>query len=112
MRHSKTLALDFDGTIAEDNKFGNGSLANILPNPNAQRAVTKLYGRYNIVIFTVRVSPQWEDWEEQVIQLEAWLKENNIPYDDITSDKPKAVAYIDDKAIRFTNWTDIENYYV
>jgi hypothetical protein len=31
---------------------------------------------------------------------------SKIKYSYVTSEKPRAVAYIDDKALRFVNWED------
>ncbi len=36
-----------------------------------------------------------------------WCRRHNIPFDDITGEKVPAEVYIDDKAIRFTDWFDV-----
>ncbi len=42
--------------------------------------------------------------------MKAILDSYGVPYDEILERKPDAVAYIDDKAIRFENWTGISAY--
>ena len=42
--------------------------------------------------------------------VEVWLKKNGI-MDKPTNKKIKAVAYIDDRAIRFVSWKDTLNYF-
>jgi len=42
----------------------------------------------------------------------SWLKKHNFDQyiSKVTSEKPRAMAYIDDKAIRFNNWNQcLEN---
>ena len=38
-----------------------------------------------------------------------WLEENKLDHliSKVTSEKPRAVAYIDDKAIKFSDWNDV-----
>ena len=50
------------------------------------------------------------EWKRK--QITDWLELYKIPYDDLTNQKPPAIAYIDDRAVRFTNWNDIGNYYL
>ena len=40
-----------------------------------------------------------------------WLEKHNLAQyvKDITSEKPRALVYIDDKAIRFTDWESTLN---
>ena len=69
--------------------------------------------KYDIVIFSTKVKPDrplvngktgaelvWE-WLEKY-NLSKYIKE-------VTSEKPRAVFYIDDKAIRFIEWEDTLN---
>jgi hypothetical protein len=65
------------------------------------------------VIFTTRLNPEFDgDVEWKKLQIVAWLNKYNIPFDEVTNNKPKAMCYIDDRAIRFTNWKDISNYLI
>lgn len=58
--------------------------------------------RHNVVVYTTRENHE---------AVREWLKSSGFPELPITSMKPKAIAYIDDRAIRFTNWDDIRKYF-
>ncbi len=51
--------------------------------------------------------------DQQKLDIMQWLVENNFPApEDITCEKLPALAYIDDRAVRFTNWGDIRKRYI
>lgn len=106
----KTLAIDFDGTICKYQKFG--PIINP-PNEGAKEIITQLKeAGWIIIIHTCRVRPDWEDVENSIDEIDAWLHKYEIPFDQITAIKPIATAYIDDRGIRFTTWQDIKNYFI
>ena len=89
------IVIDFDGTIVDHDM-------NVLEGAIYSINKLKEYG-YKIKIYTCR-----EDTEN----IENFLNENGIPFDDIytnedTVRKPTASYYIDDRAIQFTNWNDV-----
>lgn len=100
----KWICFDFDGVIA---KYSGWRGFDVLGDPNTAVIETmillKKSGSYMITIFTTRPFTPTMD---------KWLKENNVPYDSInsnahnppmTSQKPIYHAFIDDRAIRYTN---------
>lgn len=103
----KNIAIDFDGTI--HNK------ASLIP---PHRMGQPFPGTYEslchfreialrIVIFCV-----WADSEKNIETISKWMDYFNLPFDEITNVKPDAVAYIDNRAIRFeNNWEEIINKY-
>lgn len=94
------LAIDFDGTICDYKK--SDDWVNICqPIEGAQEAIHRLSTVFEIVIFTCRAETNGSEIEE-------WLKKYGIPYSDITNIKPNAKAYIDNKAIRFTTWEEVQ----
>lgn len=99
----KTIAIDFDGVIHKYSKaYHDGSIYDG-PIEGARDALRLLKKKgYKVVIFTARPNAD---------EIVGWLKTHRIEVDEITNKKPKAVAYIDDRAIRFTNWRDILNYF-
>jgi 5'(3')-deoxyribonucleotidase len=117
--HKKIIAIDFDGVI---HKYSGGWLDGTIydiANEGAFRALIKLGKNYKLVIFTTRAATP-----NQVEQIREWIKEQwkNVPdlnRDDlkyllsieITNIKPLAFCFIDDRAIRFTNWQDTLNYF-
>jgi len=114
--NNKTLAIDFDGTICKKQAYGLGVIWQ-KPNEGAVEHITKLRkDGYNIVIYTVRLSPDRNgnkaEIETKRQRIADWMELYEIPYDDIVGYKPDAIAYIDDRAIRFTNWQDVSNYFI
>lgn len=110
-RKDKTLAIDFDGTICKYQPFKDGVIWQT-PNEGAKEVITKLYEKFNIAVFSCRARPDWEDYEQSVANIEEWLKKYEIPFDLVTGIKPIAIAYIDDRGLRFTNWQDMKNYFI
>lgn len=118
----KTLAIDFDGTICRKQKYGDGTIWQTT-NPGAQGVIQDLKkDGYRIVVYTVRLSPdkvkaptregRHIELEEKRDKIVEWLNNRKIPFDDVVGYKPEAMAYIDDRAVRFTNWKDISNYFL
>jgi predicted phosphatase len=71
-----------------------------VPVEGAQTAIKQLHseGHY-IVIF-----PTWADNQQRRKAIVDWLTYFDIPFDDITSVKPDADVYLDDRGLRFTSW--------
>ena len=102
------IAIDFDGVIHSNSKgFFDGTVYDD-PIPGSINAIKELSKTYEIVIFTAKVKPDrplvnnktgkeliWEWFDKYNIS--SYIKE-------ITCEKPRAIAYIDDKAIRFEDW--------
>ena len=112
--NNKTIAIDFDGTICKKQAYADGKIWE-KPNEGAAKALTSLKeDGYKIVVYTVRLSPDKAllDYDEKRLRIKCWMKLHKIPFDDIVGHKPSAMAYIDDRAIRFTNWHDISNYFL
>jgi hypothetical protein len=105
----RTLCVDFDGVIHKYSQgFKDGSIYDE-PIEGAFDALMKLKeAGYTVVIHTAR--KPFESVQE-------WLKEKAASYPEIqklevTDRKLPSLAYIDDRAIRFTAWQDILNYFV
>lgn len=63
--------------------------------PGAREAINELKKKFNIVIYSARVSDDLEALKE----MKNWLKKNQIYFDDI-KEKVVAEVYIDDRAVR------------
>jgi len=103
----RTIAIDFDHTIAEVDKD-----YNILGlKPGAKEALEKLKEKYEIAIFTGRNSPTVENSEEKLNEVEVFLDNEGVYYDRIAraeEGKIPAEYYIDDRAVEFKdNWDEI-----
>jgi len=103
------VMVDFDRTIHQYSKGWQDGTIYDPPFPGAKEALQLLKSKgYEIIIFTTRVSPEQNlekgrDVREQLISIQNWLAEYDIPYDRITAEKLDGDFYIDDKAICIRN---------
>jgi len=107
------LAIDFDGVVHGNSKgFHDGT---VYDNPieGSIEAIKSLAKKYTIVLFTAKVKPDrplvnGKTGEELIWE---WLEKYEIAslVKEITCEKPRAVAYIDDKGIRFESWEQTIN---
>ena len=107
---AKNLAIDFDGVIHDANKgFFDGSCYGD-PLPGALSALRELSENYKIIIFTAKAKPNRPlvNGKTGTELVSEWLERYNVLQyiAEITSEKPRAVLYIDDNAYRFENWAD------
>ena len=116
----KTIAVDFDGVIHAYSKgWADGSIYD-KPVPGALETLVKLAKHYAVFILSTRDSNQILEWmvhqgfkphdQVRVVppDVKFWNEQGVIG---ITDRKLVAIAYIDDRAVRFTNWTDVANYF-
>lgn len=92
MKNNKqTIAIDFDGVLNEYKGYDEKNL--YCPNEGVRDFLEKLSSQYEVVVFTARTLSQVVEW---------LIKYNlDVYVDNVTSMKPPAIAYIDDRAIRF-----------
>jgi hypothetical protein len=103
-----TIAIDFDGVIHNDNKgFHDGTCYGDLI-PGAKESLINLASQYKIVIFTAKAKKDRPlvDGKTGIQLIEEYLQKHDLLQyvSEITSDKPRAILYIDDNAYRFDNW--------
>lgn len=94
----RVLAVDFDGVIhdransVEGRKMGP-------PIDGAKETLKALYRNGDtIIVFCV-----WGGGQGEKV-IADWMQFYGIPFDKITNVKPQADCYLDDKAVRFTDW--------
>lgn len=92
------IAVDFDGVIHNPEAVLPGKKMGI-PISGAAEALNKLAERHQIVIHTT-----WATTEQRVKAIHDWCEYFHVPHYMITSQKPEAAVYLDDKALRFTDW--------
>ena len=113
MKRYKTICIDFDGTIHRYSRGWKGGELYDPPHEGAIEAIQTLsQNGYNVIIFTTRGHS-----EESIAEVRQWLKKYGMPSEKadsivITNIKQPALAYIDDRAIRFTSWNDMSKYFV
>lgn len=93
----QTIVLDFDGVIR---KFFYGDpLDGGIPVQQSKEGIkTLIDSGYKIVICTARTDTD---------NVKKWLNNNGYPDIEVTNNKPQAIAYVDDKAIKFINWHNL-----
>jgi phosphoheptose isomerase len=103
------IGVDFDGVIHKCSKgYYDGSIYDE-PIQGSFEALKKLSEKYTVIVYTCKAKPDrglvnGKTGTELVWQ---WLKNHNMAQfvSKVTSEKPRAVAYIDDKSIRFKDWS-------
>ena len=85
----KTICVDFDGVLNECTGYEEGDLGE--PLSGSHTFIKELRKKYKVVILTSRPNEEVSNW----------LSENGFPWMEVTNCKVPAVAYIDDRAIRF-----------
>lgn len=114
-----TIAIDFDGVIHDDYLgFHDGTIYGP-PIKGSLEAIKLLSSRFKIVIFTAKAKPDRPLVAGKTGQelLWDWFNKHKIAQHitEITSEKPRALIYIDDNAYHFTNWhkatSDLDEYF-
>jgi hypothetical protein len=95
------ISVDIDGVLASEEKTFERCLAHPLEGAKDTLQFLKNQG-HEIFIHTSR------GWPEFKMTID-WLDKNQIPYDHVELGKPIADKRIDDKAIRFTSWSQVIN---
>tara|TARA_B100000315_G_scaffold233643_1_gene246916 strand:- start:287 stop:679 length:393 start_codon:yes stop_codon:yes gene_type:complete len=109
---SRTIAIDFDGVIHNDYKgFHDGTIyGNLIK--GTKEAIELLANDYRIVIFSAKAKmdrPLVDGKSGSDLIIEFLIKYGIDKYiSEVTAEKPRALAYIDDKAIEFNgNWNHV-----
>jgi uncharacterized HAD superfamily protein len=93
------LVIDIDGTICTEEKQFSRSLAK--PIDGAVKALKEINSKGHFII--LYSSRTWAEYEMTV----EWLKEHEIPFDQLILGKPQGDYWIDDRAIEFLNWKQV-----
>ena len=102
------IGVDFDGVIHKCSKgYFDGTIYDE-PIEGAKDALEKLSEKYVVIVYTCKAKPDrglvnGKTGTELVWE---WLEKNDMAkfVSKVTSEKPRAGFYIDDKAIRFESW--------
>lgn len=105
-----TICVDFDGVIhSYEHGWGDGSIYGD-PIDGALEGLQTLLGHYAVVIFTSRDVDQVKKWMWERMQLSCATDHFKVQFWNeygvilVTNRKLPALAYIDDRGIRFVNW--------
>lgn len=93
------IIIDLDGTICTETNFKNRKNSVILK--DARAVINKLYKeKHKITIYSAR---GWNEFKAT----QFWLRKNKIKYHQLILGKPIGDIWIDDRAIKFNNWSSI-----
>jgi hypothetical protein len=110
---STNLAIDFDGVIHKNSKgFYDGTVYDE-PVEGTYKALNQLSKNYKLIIFSAkaRTDRPLINGKTGVELIWEWLEKHNLKkfISDVVSEKPRALYYIDDKAIHFKSWNNVLN---
>ena len=105
---SRTIAIDFDGVIHSfEYGYHDGTIYGT-PIEGSIESLRCLSKNYKIVIFTAKAKPDRPlvNGKTGIELIWEWLEKYNINQyvSEVTSEKPRCICYIDDKAIQYHNW--------
>jgi len=106
------IGIDFDGVIHRCSKgFYDGTIYDP-PIEGSYRALEILSQQYDIIIYSAKARSDRPliSGKTGVELIWEWLREHDMDkfVKDVTAEKPRAVFYIDDKAVRFNGaWHDM-----
>lgn len=106
----KNIAVDFDGVIHKNSKgYYDGTIYDE-PIEGARSSLQKLSEKYDVVIFTAKAKPDrgLVNGKTGTQLVWEWLEKHDMDkfVTKVTSEKPRAVQYIDDKGIQFNSWEE------
>ncbi len=101
----RTISVDFDGVLHKYSRGWQDGAIYDDPVDGAVAAMHKLSERFTLVVHSTRSLTQEKE-------IRAWLLRHDFPVMEITAEKRPSIAYIDDRAIRFTNWDDTRKYFL
>lgn len=106
------ICIDLDGVVADFKKEGE-TYADVAIIPGAKEKIEALRknGHY-VILYTSRHMKTCNGNVGLVMEKVghitlSWLKKHNVSYDEIHFGKPWADIYIDDNALRFENWDQV-----
>jgi len=105
------IAIDFDNVVHLNSKgFHDGTVYDF-PVPGVEEAFKAIKAAgYSIVIFTAKakLDRPLVDEKTGAMLIWEWLEKHHLSsyIKQVTSEKPRAKYYIDDKAVRFIDWND------
>lgn len=102
------IAVDFDGVIHRYSKDWRDGTIYDPPMPGCREALEKLIEEgHEIIVYTTRIFCRDGRVDEgKLEELVNWMDAHEIPFDQVhtAAGKPIAHVYVDDRAVRFTNW--------
>lgn len=105
---ANNIAIDFDGVIHNFDKGYYDGTCYGAPIPGSLEALKNLSTKYKIIIFTAKAKPSRPlvNGKTGIELVREWLNKHGVLQyiSEITSEKPRAILYIDDNGYKFNNW--------
>lgn len=90
----KKIGVDFDGVLHDGSGYGEEAMGK--PLKGSKQAVEALQGAgYEPYVLTARTDHE---------NVSKWLSDNGFPDMEVTNVKKPSLLYIDDRAVRHTDW--------
>jgi len=96
------IAIDFDGVICE--RYGIPTAPGLGQPMEGSKESIELFIKNGHKVWVFTSNPSLKE-------VRAWLEEYEFPQLRVTNIKEPAHVYVDDRALRFTNWQDIRKYF-
>jgi len=110
----KNIAIDFDGVVHNWDKGWHDGTCYGEPINGALDSIKSLSKNFNIILFTAkaRIDRPMVQGKTGVELVEDWCRKYDIMkyITEITSEKPRALLYIDDNGYRFLSWSETMKY--
>jgi len=104
------IGVDFDGVIHKCSKGYHDGTIYDEPIEGAREALEQLSGKYTVIVCTCKARKDrgLVNGKTGIELVWDWLRLHDLDQyvSKVTAEKPRALAYIDDKAIRFTSWEE------
>ena len=102
------IGIDFDGVMHKCSKGYHDGTIYDEPIEGTKEALKQLSEKYTVIVYTCKAKPDrgLVNGKTGTELVWDWLRKHDMSQyvSKVTAEKPRAVAYIDDKAIRFTSW--------
>jgi len=102
------LGIDFDGVIHKNSKGYHDGTIYDTPVDGIEDALKTLSEKYTLICYTAKAKPDrgLVNGKTGTQLVWEWLEQHGLDkyISKVTAEKPRAVAYIDDKAFRFSDW--------
>ncbi len=108
------IVIDLDGTICPI-KENDGKYEDLIPLAGAVERINELKqaGHYIIILTARNMATQQSNVGKVMKNIGKvtldWLEKYQIAYDEIYFGKPNAHVYIDDRALRFSDWENVNH---
>ena len=105
------IGIDFDGVIHRCSKgYYDGTIYDE-PIDGSYKALEQLSKKYTLIVYTCKAKPDrgLVNGKTGTELVWDWLEKHNMSkfVSKVTSEKPRAMAYIDDKGVTFNNWEQV-----